>query len=392
MANASDLYIMQGASGGADGKRGIVPKPVAGDNVKVLKGDATFGSIVEANITAGTLTTASTATGSKTGADTKFVTGTAGTNNNLVSWNADGDAVDAGISITQARAGQLVGVSESTLGSDSTTTSTSATASGLQVDYTAVTDSNTRYIEGMIDWDVYDATYGTSDNAATGYLELEYSADGAIWNSLKTFTRTMQVSNGKKLVGSNNSVLGAQISTTSTSFGTTGMLIDYTSVNAANDRYISYFGNYEVSRSANNCRGEIELQYSADGSSWSGLESTIVDTSATGATATRVIGAYGKRYLHQVSDGTPHYRVAYKVNVGTNSETLTLYASSKTYLRVEEYATDIVDSNRKLTTFSIKHTATDATPQYRVTHKVAAGDTSKVYTGSVLRVREYNDV
>ena len=36
------------------------------------------------------------ASAAKTGADAKVVTGTAGTNGNLVAWNADGDAVDSG--------------------------------------------------------------------------------------------------------------------------------------------------------------------------------------------------------------------------------------------------------------------------------------------------------
>ena len=41
--------------------------------------------------------TADIASGSKSGSDTTLVTGTAGTNGNLVSWNADGDAVDSSI-------------------------------------------------------------------------------------------------------------------------------------------------------------------------------------------------------------------------------------------------------------------------------------------------------
>jgi len=42
--------------------------------------------------------TADIASGSKSGADTTLVTGTAGTNGNLLEWNGDGDAVDSGIS------------------------------------------------------------------------------------------------------------------------------------------------------------------------------------------------------------------------------------------------------------------------------------------------------
>lgn len=41
---------MTGATSSADGAAGIVPKPVTGDNVKVLKGDGTWGKVVNDNI------------------------------------------------------------------------------------------------------------------------------------------------------------------------------------------------------------------------------------------------------------------------------------------------------------------------------------------------------
>lgn len=44
--------------------------------------------------------TADIASGSKSGADATLVTGTAGTDGNLVSWNADGDAVDSTVAAT----------------------------------------------------------------------------------------------------------------------------------------------------------------------------------------------------------------------------------------------------------------------------------------------------
>lgn len=138
------------------------------------------------------------------------------------------------------------------------------------------------------------------------------------------------------VVGGADSVLANQISTTSTTHGTTGMAIDYTAIDATNDRYIGYFANYELSRAGSNCRGEVQLQYSANGSSWSALESTLIDTSAGGASSSRIIGALGKEYLHQASDSTPQYRIMYKVNGGTASETLTLFANSSSYLRVRE--------------------------------------------------------
>ena len=393
MVNASDVYIMQGASGGADGKRGIVPKPVAGDNAKVLKGDATFGSIVAANVTAGTLTTTETASGSKTGTATKFATGTAGTASNLSSWNGSGDIVDSGLTITQATAGSLAKVSEATaMGSDSTVTATSATASGLAIAYTPVLSTNDRYVEGVIDWSVYDATYGTTDNKAEAYALLEYSTNGSSWSTLQTYRKTAQVSDGKKLVGSSEDGIPAQISTTSTTYADTGLQVDYTAINGSNDRYIEVGLNCNVNRNASVSEATAQVQY-FNGSSWVGLfdEQLHVSVGGAGATSTRSRGTLYRRYLHQVADDTPQYKVQYKVDNGSSSETFTIYPD-RAYLRVQEMATDVIDANRSPFAFSYRHNSADATPFYRISSYVSAGDTSVIYAGSTLRVREVRAV
>lgn len=313
----------------------------------------------------------------------------AGTGISLGSTGADAGTGDVTVNAASA-SGNLVAVNESTLGSDSTVTSTSATASGLAVNYTAVTSTNTRYIDGIIDWEVYDSTYGTTDNRAEGFCELEYSTNGSSWSSLKTFTRTAQVSNGKKLVGTLTDTIPSQISTTSTTLADTGLQVDYTAVNGANDRYVIIHANSQVNRNASVCEATLMIFY-YNGSSWVAIFEENLESAAGGASSTRNQSTLYRRFLHQASDDTPQYKAQYRVNNGTSSETFTLFPNECS-LTVEEYATDIIDSVRTLTSFRIKHADTTTTPYYRITHKVTSGDTSKIYTGSVLRVSEVNNV
>lgn len=382
MANASDLYILQGASGVADGKRGIVPKPVAGDNVKVLKGDATFGSIVEANITAGTLTVASTATGSKTGNDSKFVTGTAGSSGILAQWDGDGDLVTSSITATQALAGQLVKVTEATLGSDSTVTATSATASGLQINYTPISSTNDRYIEGTIDWSVSD----TTGNQAQAFALLEYSSNGSTWSTLQTLTNNMEVNAGKKLLTVTEDLTATTTTTTSQTFVDTGLQIAFTPVGAANDRYIEFFCDAQCEDTDSSCQGELELQYSTDGSSWSTLYTYVFGATFGGATSSRAASVIAGKYLHQASTATPYYKIRMRdASAGTTS-------FGSPILRVSEYGADSITSKRQPYSFKYRDTVTQATPYYRISHYVTSGDTSIVYTGSSMRISEYSDV
>lgn len=413
--DSSGAVIMTGATDLLDGNAGLVPIPVAGDDVAILKGDATWGlleanniaadavttakildgaitaakiadgTIIAADVMDNTLTTAKIISTSKTGLDAKLVTGTAGTTDNLTSWNADGDAVDSGISIAQARAGQLVKVSESTLGSTSTVTSTSSTDSGLGVTYTPVSSSQDRYIEGNIDWEVSD----TAGNKAEAFIELQYSANGSSWSTLQTFTNNIEVNAGKKLVGSSQSTLSSQISTTSTSYVDTGVQVDYTAISGANDRYIEFQGVFETSDNDNTTDGLVELEY-YNGSTWVALEEVQFGNAVTGGTATRVTGSFAKRVLHQVSDDTPQYRLAYR---DASSGTATLFAAPRTVtLRVQEYASNTITTKRQPYNFSYIDTVTSATPFYRLNHYVTSGDSSKIYLGSTLRVSEMRDV
>jgi hypothetical protein len=74
-----------------------------GSYITASSTDTLTNKTFDANGTGNSLSnveTADIASGSKTGSDTTLVTGTAGTNGNLVSWNADGDAVDSSIVAT----------------------------------------------------------------------------------------------------------------------------------------------------------------------------------------------------------------------------------------------------------------------------------------------------
>lgn len=410
--------VMVGADGTNPGISGAVPAPSAAENVEVLKGDATWGLVDTVNIASSAITTAKIADGaitadkiadgtiiaadvmdntlttakiistSKTGLDVKLVTGTAGTADNLTSWNADGDAVDSGISITQARAGQLVKVTEATLGSDSTVTATSATASGLQINYTPISSTNDRYIEGTIDWQVSNAT----GNQAQAFAELQTSSDGSSWATVQTFTNNIEFNAGKKLVGSSQDTIPSDVSTTSTTLADVGLQVDYTSVGAANDRYIEFNLYHQINRNGTIAQGTFELQYSDNGSSWSVLQTWAPIIQVTGGSVVlyRVLGAYS--YLHTgVSDATPQYRIQYKVNVGTASETLTVFATGA-YLRVKEYALDTITTKRNTLTFRYLDTSTNATPFVRLATRVTSGGTSVVYTGSTMRISEYRDL
>lgn len=81
-----------------------------GDNVSTLTNDSGFitdsstdtlsNKTINSSVnTISNIITSNISGAALTGSDTKFVTGTEGTNNNLIQWNADGDAVDSGISV-----------------------------------------------------------------------------------------------------------------------------------------------------------------------------------------------------------------------------------------------------------------------------------------------------
>ena len=92
LASGDLLYVVDGGNS----------RKIDWDNVVSQLSAATktlTNTTLDANGTGNSISnieTADLASGSKSGADATVVTGTAGTDGNLVSWNADGDAVDSG--------------------------------------------------------------------------------------------------------------------------------------------------------------------------------------------------------------------------------------------------------------------------------------------------------
>jgi hypothetical protein len=103
------------------------------------------------------------ASASKTGSDTKFVTGTEGTNGNLLSWNADGDAVDSSL----ATADVVTGSSTDTF----TNKTFDANATGNSLSNVEVADLASSAKTGS-DTKVVTGTAGTSGDLA------QWNADG----------------------------------------------------------------------------------------------------------------------------------------------------------------------------------------------------------------------
>lgn len=87
--SASGAVTMIGADGVTAGTGGLTPSPGATDNVKYLRGDATYAAISTSEI----------ASASKSGNDTTLVTGTAGGDGKIGQWNSDGDLVASTYSV-----------------------------------------------------------------------------------------------------------------------------------------------------------------------------------------------------------------------------------------------------------------------------------------------------
>ena len=96
LASGDLIYVVDGGS-----SRKIDWDDVVAQLAAATK--ALTNTTIDANGTGNSVTnieTADLAAGSKSGADATVVTGTAGTDGNLVAWNADGDAVDSGSAVS----------------------------------------------------------------------------------------------------------------------------------------------------------------------------------------------------------------------------------------------------------------------------------------------------
>jgi hypothetical protein len=280
--------------------------------------------------------------------------------------------------------GIMVKNTEATLGTDSTVIATTATASGLAVSYTPINGANDRYLFGYIDWNVNDP----DGSLAEGFIDLQFSTDNSTWSTIKTFQRDLDLGAGEKMVKDSMSVSGSNAVTTSTTYQTTGVSLAYSPINGSNTRMLILNANSYTTDNDSGTSNQIALQYSTDNATWSTLREYTNFQASNGATAVYLQNMVTDTFRHIATTNTPYYRIVHRANPSIGAGTSTVYSGAG--LVVREMAPQYVLENRSPLSFLIKHNNNSATPYYRIAHRVTSGDQSIIYTGSVLRVMEFN--
>lgn len=278
--------------------------------------------------------------------------------------------------------GTEVKSTESLIASDQSTTSTGGTAVGLLA-YTPINGANDRYIDFHLDWTVQNAAAGQGQALAA--LQ---RFDGAAWTTLKTIYNQFSVPQGKLLVNTSKATLGADAITSNTSNTTTGLQLNYTSVNAANKRTVKVGMRHEAGdTNGGGVFAVLILQY-FNGASWVDLQQFENGQLAGGAGSQRSQQFYSVEIEHLVTNASPQYRVVHRIDAFDSGDSSQLFAGA--FIEVSEWQDVSLTENRSANTFTVKDTATIASPQYRIFHSVSTGSTSIIRAGSLIRVREIN--
>lgn len=197
--------------------------------------------------------------------------------------------------IDQGAGAKEVKVTEATLGSDSTTTSTTYQASGLSISYTPIAAGNIRYIEFAIDSETSD-----TDSIASNQIQIQYSTDNSTWSALKTYTNKQGIS------GATNAF--QQLTFTDTYRHNASTSTPY----------------YRIAHRANTTGGGTSYVYT-------GSTLRVREVAEQFVTDNRSTLTFFVK--HNLNTGTPYYRVAHKVTSGDQS---TIYTGS--VLRVMEFS------------------------------------------------------
>lgn len=296
---------------------------------------------------------------------------------------ADARIAAAGLGEGGDASGRLVNFATATNGSNASTTSTSfVDVTSLTISHTKATAANAVWLDIFLDWEIKD----TTGPKAEAFLDVLYNS-GAGWASLKTYTFNFELPDGRMLVGSGISTLADEVSTTSQSEQTTGIQVNYTSVAAANKRFIDVYALHKTHDSTGGgANASVRLQY-YNGSTWVTLKEYQNQQVAGGATSSLQQIPFYDTYEHDASDADPQYRLVHINNDSGNSSAL----AAGSYLRVREYSNaQLAKGHRAPIFISLRHSATDSTPEYKLQHKVTNGDTSTIYAGSLLQLREIN--
>jgi len=279
--------------------------------------------------------------------------------------------------------GTLVKTQEASLGSDHTTTSTSTDPSGVASgSYAVIGSSNQRLITAYVDHSLKDLTAV----GAQAFIELQRSPDNSTWTTLKTFEHKSDFVPGKIQVNTSKVASSTDASTNSTTNVTiTGLQNDYTANVGSNTRLIQFYVNSQAQDSSGGgAHSYVSLQY-YNGSTWVDLqvlENQQVTNNQVGNTQ-QISMFY--QIEHNVTDDTPQYRVVHKAASG---DTSTVLAGS--FINVIELQPMANNEQRMPIFFIHRDTTSGSTWYYRIAHKVTSGDTSIVRAGSLIRVQEFN--
>lgn len=225
------------------------------------------------------------------------------------------------------------------------------------------------------------------------------------------------------LVKNTQATLGSDSVITATTATASGLSIAYTPITSTNDRYIYGYLDWNVNDpDGSAAEGFIELQYSADNSTWSTLETytrtadygsgwkEVKVTEATlGSDTSTSSGTYQTTGLSISYTPINGANVRY-IELQANTQATDTDASAQNQIQLQ-YSNDnsswtgigtytnsqitsgTTSCTQLLTHYdSIKHVVTTNTPYYRVVHRSGtagtANGTSTVYTGATLRIRE----
>ncbi|CAB4144860.1 hypothetical protein UFOVP455_78 [uncultured Caudovirales phage] len=229
--------------------------------------------------------------------------------------------------------------------------------------------------------------------------------------------------NPGNLVKNTQATLGSDSVITATTATTSGLSIAYTPITSTNDRYIYGYLDWNVNDpDGSAAEGFIELQYSADNSTWSTLETysrnadygagakeVKVTSASIASDATTTSGTFqtvglsiaytpvngaNVRYVDivaavQADDNDTSASNQIQVQYSDDNATWTAISTSTN----SQNSGSATQSLQLLTHYNtIRHVATTNTPYYRLMHRSGtsgtANGTSTVYAGSTLRIRE----
>lgn len=265
--------------------------------------------------------------------------------------------------------------------SDSSTTSTSNQISNISTVFTPLDGDRKRLVTAFLDIELQDA----NGPAVEGTYVLERSIDGGSYTTLKEFVLKDSVTNGELLVKTQKATLGSDAVSTSGSNQVTGLQLNYTPINGNNKRLVQLSGQHRMDDgNGTGANGTLVLEY-FNGSVWTTMREFKNQGHHGGSNdSAQEINVFYE-VEHEVNDASPQYRVSHR-NLDSGDKS-TLFSGA--FLNVKEFAPLAVGSKRSFVLHEVQDDLNaSSNVTYRVSHRVANGDTSILKSGSGILVKE----